>query len=159
MESTFRELVDSNYFCITTMFYYGVLPFDASGATSDEQFATVKSDKFNNVDAIRSFLTKTYTQAEVDRLLNHYIDGTPLYIDNEGALMVDLSQASYAGMPTPWESYTVTIVSIDDEKCIFTVDAQYPSDPLREGPNNGIYSFCAIYEDGWKLSEMVYRPD
>lgn len=159
MESTFRELVDSNYFCITTLFYYGVLPFDATGAASDDQFATVKSDEFNNIDALRAFLTKTYTQAEVDRLLNHYIDGTPLYVDNEGALMVDLSQASYAGMPTPWESYTVTIVSKDDEKCVFTVDAQYPSDPLREGPSNGVYSFCAIYEDGWKLSEMVYKPD
>lgn len=159
MEATFRELVDNNYFCITTLFYYGVLPFDASGAANDGQFATVKSDEFNNIDAIRSFLTKTYTQSEVDRLINHYINGTPLYFDNKGALMVDLSQASYAGMPTPWESYTVTIVNKDDGKWIFTVDAQYPSDPLREGPSNGIYSFCAVYEDGWKLSEMVYRPD
>lgn len=159
MEPILRELVDSNYICITTMFYYGVLPFDISEGVDNDQFATVKSEEFDNIDTLRAFLGKTYTQSEVDRLLNHYIDGNPLYVDDGGALKVDLSQASFAGMPTPWESYTVTIVSKDDERCIFTVDAQYPPDPLREGSNNAVYPFCAVYEGGWKLSKMVYTPD
>lgn len=159
MESILRKLVDNNYTCITTMFYYGTLPFDTSEGAGDGQFVAVKSDEFDNIETIRSFLGKTYTQKEVERLITHYIDGSPLYVDDGGALMIDLSQATFAGMPTPWENYTITIVSQTDKKCFFTVEAKYPLDPLREGPNNAAYSFCAVYESGWKLSEMVYKPN
>lgn len=159
MEQILRELVDNNYICISTMFYYGVLPFDTSEAAEDAQYVTVQSEEFSSIEALRAFLAKTYTQSEVDRLLNRYRDGNPLYVDDGGVLKVNLSQASYAGMVAPWESYTISVVSKDDEKCIFTVDAQYPSDPLREGPNHAVYSFCAVYESGWKLSEMVFKPD
>lgn len=159
MESILRELVDNNYTCITTMFYYGTLPFDTYEGADDDQFAAVKSDEFDNIETIRSFLGKTYTQKEVERLITHYINGSPLYVDDGGTLMIDLSQATFAGMPTLWENYTITIVNKNDEKCLFTVETQYPSDPLHEGPNNAAYSFCAVYESGWKLSEMVYKPN
>lgn len=159
MEQTLRDLVDSNYLCITTMFYYGALPYDAAEDIGDTQFATVQSDEFDSLEALKSFLSQTYTQAEVDRLLSSYTNGSPLYVEDNGVLKIDLSQASFAGMPAPWESYSIEIVSQDDNRCVFTVRAHYPDDPLREGPSDVNYSFCAVQESGWKLTEMVSRPE
>ncbi len=157
MEQTLRKLVDGNYSCITTMFYYGVLPYNTS-EYSEDKCATVQSSEFKSVEDLRNYLVKTYTQEEVNMILTKYIDGNPLYLDEDGVLKVDLSQASFAGMPVPWRDYTIEIQSLNDIECTFVVTAFFEDDPIREGPDSANYAFCAKLEDGWKLTKMVYQP-
>lgn len=157
MEQTLRKLVDSNYSCITSMFYYGVLPYDTS-EYSEDKHATVQSSEFKSVEDLRNYLVKTFTQEEVNMILTKYIDGNPLYLDEDGVLKVDLTQASFAGMPVPWRDYTIEIQSLNHDECMFVVTAFFEDDPIREGPDSASYAFCAKLEDGWKLTKMVYQP-
>lgn len=158
MLETLNKLVDDNYICITKLFYFGHLPYGDVEMDGDIPFAKIDSEEFKTYDDIKRFLEGIYVQEEVDRLLNNYFEGQPLYFDKDGILYLYLDQASNAGMPIGWKDYSIEIVDESDDRCVFEVTAEYIEDELRVGDDEGKYTFVAINNNGWRLETAVSDP-
>lgn len=153
-----KKLVDDNYICITKLFYFGHLPYGDVEMDGDVAYAKVISEEFRSISDVKNFLEAIYVVDEVDRLLNYYFEGQPLYFDKGGALYLYLAQASNAGMPMEWKNYSIEIVEQTTERCIFEVTATYNADEFLEGDTEAKYTFVAVNSNGWRLETAESNP-
>lgn len=158
MEKVLRSLVNNNYDCITQLFYYGHLPYNADSIDEVNHTAIVDSKKFATLNDIKQYLSTFYVDKEVDRLLNDYFESNPLYFEENGFLRINLDQASNAGIPVEWKNFTVESINVDGDTCSFSVKVEYDIDELYVGDPVATYEFNAVNNDGWKLVKAVYKP-
>lgn len=154
MENLMRELVQKNYVCITELFYFGNLPFGDTENDGINEIAKVQSNKYRSLDDIKVFLNEVYVADEVERLMTDYFDGRPLYFEKNGSLYLYMSQTTAAGIPLPWESFEINILSYNDESCSFEAVVKY----IDGAGENNIFAFEAQKEDGWRLESVVRNP-
>jgi len=154
MENLMRELVQKNYVCITELFYFGNLPYENTEIDGVDEVAKVQSNKYQSLDDVRSFLNEVYVADEVERLISNYFDGRPLYFEKNGSLYLYVSQTTSAGIPLPWDSFEINIVSSSEDYCSFEAIVKYV-DGVGE---NNIFNFEAKNENGWKLVSVVKNP-
>lgn len=155
MEKLMRELVQKNYICITEMFYFGNLPYENTEIDGTDEVAKVQSNEYQTLADLKVYLDGIYVADEVDRLINNYFDGRPMYFEKNGALYLYINQTTSAGIPLPWESFEINILHSSEDSCSFEAVVKYTTDE----PENNVFSFEARNEDGWKLVTVVKNPN
>lgn len=157
MTEVLKELVDRNYDCISRIFYYGYLSYDAESVVND--VAIVTSDEFATLEDLKRYLEDIYVPVEVERLLYDYFEGEPMYVDVDGMLAVDVMHISGAGMAVPWDSYSIEKIEMDGDKCSFAVLVKYQVGEGFVGVSEEQYCFQATLDEKWRLDRVVYLPE
>lgn len=154
MENLMRELVQKNYICITELFYFGNLPYKNTEIDGVDEIAKVQSNKYQSLNDVREYLNGVYVADEVERLITSYFDGRPLYFEKNGTLYLYVNQTTSAGIPLPWESFDINILSSNDDSCSFEAIVKY----IDGAGDNNVFAFKAKNENGWKLESVVRNP-
>ena len=156
MKAVLSELVSKNYFCISTLFYYGNLEYRTEDTNSEIGY--VNSKQFPNLESLQTYLQSVYVDTEVERLLYTYFEERPLYFEIDNRLAVHISQVSGVGMARPWKDFVVNEPDVMADKCSFSVTVSYEEDENCDDPNEETFLFSATKDEEWKLDRVVYFP-
>lgn len=146
-----EHLVNNNFYVITHLFGYGVLPHEVHDETAKAGIVTSK--QFTSLESIKSFLSQTYLSGEVDRLINCFFDNRGVYFEKDGQLFVWADQIPGAGYFGKVDQYQISLISRSDKEIVFEVRLPIYTDPGTEAEEKK-YIVKALYENGWKLTEL-----
>ncbi|MGN1231166.1 MAG: hypothetical protein ACI4TP_04630 [Anaerotignum sp.] len=156
-EAILADLFKENVDCMVNVFSISHLPYDEE-TMQDGHICKVSDERFASYADFESYIRSVYCAEEAERLLNHYpYEDSPMYLDVDGELYIDLNQAGAKGYYVDWSNCEITIDSADAEICEFTVKGsiEEPAEvPVKEDYfANGV----AVFENGnWVLEKMIY---
>lgn len=156
-EDMLSDLFKENVYCMVNVFSISHLPFDEN-TMQDGHICKVSDERFASYADFEAYIHSVYCAAEADMLLNHYpYEDSPMYLDVDGELYIDLNLAGAKGYYVDWTDCEITIDSADAERCEFTVKGsiEEPAEvPVQEDYfANGV----AVFEKGkWVLEKMIY---
>lgn len=156
-ETEIRALVDENLNCMRDIFVLGMLPTE-DAPIQGEWIYQVKEDIFRDYAEFESYVRSVYCKETADMYLYDYpYEGEPKYVNIDGKLCANKYLDGGRGYYVDWTDYALTIESVKDGRCQFTVTClvEWPAEnPVAEEyPVSGE----AIYENGrWLLTEMLY---
>lgn len=156
-QAELNELFGKNVECMVNIFSINHLPYSGEPVEGDSIYI-VSDDRFNSFSDFEEYVRSIYCTEEADRLLYNFpYEDSPMYVDVDGKLGVDLNYAGAKGYYVDWSNFEIEINSADGEKCTFTAKGviEEPADvPVEEEYKS---QGTAIYENGrWVLEEMMY---
>ncbi len=156
-EAVIRELLDGNFFCMSSIFGSGNLGYTGEPVQGDNIYR-VASDIFADYAEFENYVSSIYCAAEADRLMYNYpYEGSQMYLDIDGELCIDINLAGAKGYYADWSDCKIIINSVSDDRCEFTAvgSIEEPAEvPVKEEyPVDG----AAVLENGkWVLEKTIY---
>lgn len=156
-EEMLSDLFKENVYCMVNVFSISHLPYDEE-TMQDGHICKVSDEKFASFADFESYIRSVYCEAEAERLLYQYpYEDSPMYLNVDGVLCIDLNQAGAKGYYVDWSNCEITIDSVDAERCEFTVKGsiEEPAEvPVQE---DYFANGTAVFENGnWVLEKMIY---
>lgn len=157
MEATIRGLMTENLNCMYNIFDLNSLPIQGE-MKEGEWIYPVDESQFASYAAFEDYIRSVFCQETADLYLKNYPqEGNPRYLNKDGKLYINKQFDGGKGYYVDWSNYTVSIDSISDTTCEFTVtgSVEWPADkPVKEDyPVKG----SVVLENGkWLLSKMIH---
>lgn len=153
-EDEIRSLMKENLNCMYNIFCLGMLP--AQGEAVENNVYLVDPSYFKDYASFESYVRSIYCEKTADMYLNNYpYEGVKKYENRDGMLYENRDYDGGKGYYVDWSEYTVTIDSVSDTECTFTMVAsvEWPAEhPVKEPYE---VKGKAVYENGkWLFTEM-----
>lgn len=153
-EEEIRSLMKENLNCMYNIFVLSMLP--SQGEAVEENIYQVDQNYFKDYESFENYIRSIYCEKTADMYLNNYpFEGVKKYENRDGMLYENFNYDGGKGYYVDWSDYTVTIDSLSDTECEFTMVAtvQWPAEKPVEEPYE--VKGKAVYENGkWLFTEM-----
>lgn len=155
-EAEIRNLLDENLNCMSNIFILDTLPTKDTPIQGQEGIYQVEEDIFGDYAEFESYVRSVYCKETADMYLYDYPnEENPKYVNIEGKLCTNRHDAG-KGYCVDWTDYALTIESVQDGECQFTVACSV--EPIVEESVSKRYMIQgkAVYEnDRWLLTDML----
>lgn len=154
-ENDLETLFDRNLNCVLNVFYLGNLQYEQEG---ENGLHRVNDPRFGSFVELENYVRETYVTEVAERLLyEERVPGHTLYVNRGGELYIDETVLGGVGYYVDWSRYTITVESMTDTSCTFTVTASITEPGDNVSPQPYVKNVTAVVENGaWVLSDVVY---
>lgn len=152
-------LIEENSYC-KKIFYMGMLPTAEKNIVYDENntLYEVDPEAFTDYASFEEYIRSVYSKEKADELLYNFpYEGVQKYVNVDGKLYVDIQFNGGKGSYADWRVYKITMISVGDEECQFTLHAYAVVNPA-DSPvlEERLIEGSVVLEDGkWRLTDIL----